>query len=346
MSKTALIFAIILLMLQMPLPVSGNTVIDVIQFGSITEAIESIPPDAGDVTLLLYRSIFDEETDMILQIPADRGITEMIIQPAKGIDRVSLPGLFRICANGIPLTIGKGLDFENGNIYGGACVSEGETVLERSAVTIEGKVAFVFGGGLAENGAYSVVREPQVTIADGGTVYFEVFGGGHAYENGSRVFSESTTVKVDGTADYVLGGGFGEAGGNSSCEQTSVIVSENAKTAVALFSGGSASGEGSVSVVENAKAVLEGRAVSVFSGDFAYGGGVTQLNRASRVEILDTGSAEYAYLGSFASDLGTEAWVNTSELMNCGTVVDVFERSQTADNARAGTLITANFPCK
>ena len=314
-------------------------------YGSITEMINAIPENAGLVTLRLWRSIF-EESDAILEIPADRGITGIIFEPDEGIEHIALPGLFRICANGIPLTLSEGLVFENGNIYGGACVSEGEAHLERSEVTVKGEVAFVFGGGFAENGALSVVDEPSVVVSETGSVYFEAFGGGHAYGSGSRVASVNTNVQINGTADYVLGGGFGEDGGTSECEQTFVTMAENARAGVALFSGGSASGKGSTSIVENAKALLYGSAASAFSGDFALNGGITKMNQSSRLEILTTGTAKYVYMGSLASDPGSDAWVNTSELMNCGSVTEIYKKSQSADNAEARTVITAHFPCQ
>ena len=314
-------------------------------YGSITEMINAIPENAGSVTIRLWRSIFDEN-DAILEIPEDRGITGITFVPDEGIEHITLPGLFRICANGIPLTIGEGLVFENGNIYGGACASEGESHLKRSEVIIKGEVAFVFGGGFAENGALSIVDEPSVVVSETGSVYFEAFGGGHAYGSGSRVASVNTNVQINGLADYVLGGGFGEDGGTSECEQTFVTMEENARAGVALFSGGSASGEGSISIVENAKALLHGRAASAFSGDLALNGGITKMNQSSRLEILKTGTAEYVYMGSLASDPGSDAWVRTSELMNCGTVTEIYKKSQSADHAEAQTVITAHFPCQ
>ena len=326
------------------LPAGADFSACVADYGSITETLNAIPQDAGRVTIRLWRSIFEEQ-DGSLEIPADRGITEIRFEPDEYIPRVALPDLYRICANGIPLTIGEGLVFENASIYGGACVSEGETKLDRSSVTIEGQVAFAFGGGLAENGARSTVTEPSLTVAENGIVFFEAFGGGHAYGSGSRVFSDKTNVLIDGTADYALGGGFAEEGGQSSCENAFVHVSENAKVAVALFTGGSAAGGESRSWVESGKAVLAGRAVSAFSGDFAFGGGVTVLNADSRLEILGSGSSDSVYMGSFASDPGSDAFVNTSELMICGEVRDLFKRSQSSDGGEAKTLFTALFPC-
>ena len=345
LSKYNLFYAMILLMFISVLPAAGDFDVCVYDYGSITETLNAIPENAGNVTIRLWRSVFTDE-DALLEIPADRGITAITFQPDEGIERIALPGLFRICANGVPLTIGEGLIFENGNIYGGACTAEGEAHLDRSILNIEGEAAFVFGGGFAENGAVSTVLETSVTVNPKGTVYYETFGGGHAYGENSRVSAESASVHINGTAAYVLGGGLGEEGGTSECENTFVHIAENALAEVALFSGGSAAGAGSRSVVENAKAVIEGRAVSAFSGDFASGGGETKLNRASRLEILSSGSSDYVYLGSFATDPGSDAWVNTAEVMSCGVTKEIYRKSQSADNAEAKTLITALFPCE
>ena len=345
LSKVTLIYCLILLMFLFCLPVRGDFDACVYEYGSITETLNAIPENAGNVTIRLWRSVFTEE-DSLLEIPADRGITKITFEPDEGIDRIALSDLYRICANGVPLTIAEGLIFENGNIYGGACVSEGEIHLDHSLLNIEGDAAFVFGGGFAENGAVSTVRETSVVVGRSGTVYYEVFGGGHAYGENSRVSVETTSVQIDGTAAYVLGGGFGEEGGTSECETTFTKITESALAEVALFSGGSASGTGSCSIVGNAKAVIDGRAASAFSGDFASGGGMTELNQASRLEISSSGSSDYVYMGSFATDPGSDARVNTSEVMSCGITKEIYRKSQSSNNAEAKTLITALFPCQ
>ena len=321
---------------------SGDFTVDTAGFESIGSALETVPESAGSVTVLLHSGVNDE----IVSVPTDRGITDIQFLPAEDGGTVSLPGIARICANGIPFVLGEGIILENAGIYGGECVSGTEKSLKTSSLTIFGLAGFVFGGGFSEKAGLSVVSEPSVILTKTGSVLYEVFGGGHAYGEGSRVSSDKKSVLVEGDADYVLGGGYAEEGGISDCGQTYVSVSEDGSVPVALFSGGSAAGTGSVSSVENAKAVIEGKAASAFSGDFAYGGGLTKINQASRLEILVPGSVENAYMGSFASDPGSDAFVNTAELMNCGETGTVIQRSQSADNASAKTLITALFPCE
>ena len=344
MSKYCCLLLIILLMLCFALPVSADTVLNSADFGSIAEALDAIPADAGNIDLLLAAGVFAPD-DARLEIPADRGITALRMLPADRTAPVSLPDLERICANGIPLEIGEGLEFENGSIYGGACVSKGETVIESSSVTVAGTVGFVFGGGFAENGGTSIVKKTAVTVSEGALVYYEVFGAGHAYGEGSRVSSDSAAASLDGTTDYLLGAGFAEDGGHSECGETSLLVSESGNVAVALFGGGSAAGAGSLSSVGNTLARLSGKAHWTFPGDFAFGGGETRLDRAGRVEILSEGSVVNAYQGSFASDPGSKSSVNTAELMNCGTAELVIDRGQASDGGSVNTMITAVFPC-
>ena len=345
MSKnTILLITVSLIFLFAVMPVFADWALDAGEFESISAALESIPDDAGIVTLKIS-SLNLKENDDVLNLPAEHGITEFLILPADGAENVFLPGITRICANGIPLTIGKGVWMENASIYGGACVSEGECQLDQTSITLSGMAAFVFGGGFAENGAVSTVREPSVTVTESGSILFEAFGSGHAYGPDSRVFSENTHLQILGSADYALGCGLAEDGGQSECQQTSVTVSEGGKIPVALFSGGSAVGTGSISDVETAAAVLEGSANWAFSGDFAYGGGMTRINGYSRLDILNSGVSEIAYMGSFSSDEGSDAFVNTSELMNCGTVGQINRTGQSSDQGSEKTLIPAQFSC-
>ena len=324
--------------------VSGEFVIETDEYASVTEALAAIPMDSETVTLKLSKSnLKDNETS--IDLPYDRNIKEIIIIHDDNISEASFPLVERICANGVPLTIGEGITLENTSIYGGRCVSGEDASLESASLTISGKVGFVFGGGLATDGGRSDVAETSVTLTKSGLVYYEIFGGGHAHGSGSSASAESTTLKISGTSDYVLGGGFAEEGGSAECGSTFITTEEGSSVPVALFTGGSASGTGSLSAVENAKALVAGNANWAFSGDFAFGGGKTMLNLASRLEILPSGSTEIAYMGSFASDEGSDALVNTAELMVCGEASRIVQDSQTADNGKALTQVKALFPC-
>ena len=345
MSKFTVLLIVFLLMLCSFGFASGDLVIEADDHASVSEALASIPMDPGIVTLKIFKHNL-KDTDAELYVPDDRNIKEIIFTVSDNDPVVSLPEIARICANGVPLTIGEGLVIENASIYGGSCVSGDKVQLESSSLTISGTVGFVFGGGFAEGGGRSEVKETSITLTKTGTAYYEIFGGGHAFGKSSRVFSENTDVRIEGTADYVLGGGFAEAGGYSECTQTNVTTGESSNIPVALFSGCSASGSGSLSTVGNAKAVVNGIANWAFSGDFAFGGGETRLEHATRLEILSSGRSQIAYMGSFSSDPGSDAFVNTSELMSCGETGQIVKDSQSADGGKARTLIKAFFPCE
>lgn len=345
MSKYSKIVELILLILCIKFScVSADLTLEASDLGSVSEALAAVSENAGEVTLRISLENL-KENDSKLEIPADRGITGITLLPADETKTLSLPGIERICANGVPLTIGNGIVLENASIYGGACVSGTDIRLETSSVTILGTVGFVFGGGFAENGGSSAVSETSVTIAEGALVYYEVFGGGHAAGTGSRAASDQTKISLLGTTDYLLGAGFAEDGGSSECTRTSVLIGETGDVEVALFAGGSAAGKGSRSSVDNSFARLEGFAHWAFPGDFAFGGGETRLERAGRLEISSAGSAVNAYIGSFSSDSGSSAWMNTAELMNCGTVELVIKRGEGTDGGSAKTMIMADFPC-
>ena len=332
---------LMLFFLSRIMSVSAEFTVNAADHGSIAGALDAIPENAGEV--IVYLAPGAPETD--ISIPADRGISSLQFLPAEGAERVLVTGSLRICANGVPFTLGEGIQMPDASIYGGNCASEGEHSLEKTSVTIAGAAGFVFGGSFAENGASVSTAETSVTVTETGLVYYEVFGGGHAFGSGSRTSSEYTAVNVMGTTDYALGGGFAENGAHSEVTRTEMFIAETANIPVALFTGGSASGTGSLSILDNAKAVLEGYANWAFSGDFAFNGGETRLTRSSRLEITASGGSEQAYLGSFSSAPGSLATVNTSELMNCGTVSRIIKDGQSTDGGQATTQVPANFPC-
>lgn len=343
-ARFTLFAGLILCYLLSVLPAAADVTLNAGDFSTLNEALTSLPRDAGRVTLLLPAGLtVTQEPELIL--PEDRGITELVLASAEEGTAAVMNGLIRICANGIPLTVGRDIRMDDVSLYGGACKSQGQSQLNSASVTVEGTVGFVFGGGFAENGALAYVDETSVTVEKGALVYYEVFGGGHASGAGSMAASRKTAVVMDGTSDYVLGGGFAEDGGTAVCEETSVLIGETGDVEVALFAGGSASGEGGSSTVRNTLAQLYGYAHWAFPGDFAFGGGKTQTDGSGRLEILPTGSSVNAYLGSFASDPGSSAYMYTAELMNCGSVELVFDRGQGTDGGTVKTTIPANFPC-
>ncbi len=341
--KQSVIFLTLVLILAAAFPAAADFYLNASDYASAADAVAAIPEDAGSVTFYFDSLCAWKDS---LTIPRNRGIASLRMIPAEGVKTASVPALIRIFADGIPLSIGAGMVMNETSVYGGTYSSAGCTVTVSTSVTCAGAVGYIFGGSLSEDGGCAEVQNAAVVIEPGGTVFYEVFGGGHAAGEGSVSNVGTSSVSHAGSADYVLGGGFAEYGGSVSVTQTHVSVTESGSVEVALFAGGSAVDEGSLAAVENSLAVLDGTANWAFPGDFAFGAGETRTEKAGRLEISATGHAGSAFIGSFASDENTYAVIDTAELMNCGTADSVISRSLSADGGRAETLHVANFACR
>ena len=341
--KQSIFLLVIVLILAAAIPAAADFSLNASDYASAADAAAAIPTDAGEVTF--YFDSLCEWSDS-LTIPKNKGITSLRMVPADGVEKASVPSLKSIFADGVPLYIGAGMVMNETSVYGGV-YSEKECVMTpATSVTCAGAVGYIFGGSLSEDSGCAEVENAAVVIEPGGVVYYEVFGGGHAAGEGAVSNVGTASVTHAGSSDYVLGGGFAEYGGNVSVNQANVTVTEEGSVEVALFAGGSAVDEGSLATVTNSLAILNGRANWAFPGDFAFGAGETRTEEAGRLEISSTGSAGSAFIGSFASDEGSHALIDTAELQNCGTVDTIISHSQSADGGNAETLNVAKFECK
>ena len=143
MSKLYKFYFLFILIFLIISKASGDCELTLSLPDTAVEALKTLPENTGSLTLRLGAEFRDSE----IVIPADRGITDVTLAPENEGKTTSLPGIMRICANGIPLTVAEGLDLENASLYGGSCVSGEEFALESSSLTIFGKICFVFGGG-------------------------------------------------------------------------------------------------------------------------------------------------------------------------------------------------------
>lgn len=341
--KQSIILLTIAILLAAAFPAAADFHLNASDYASAEDAAAAIPENAGAVTFF-----FDSlcEWNGTLTIPRNRGIDSLRLVPAEGVKTASVPSLISIFAEGIPLYIGAGMVMNETSIYGGTYSAAGCAELGSASVTSAGAVGYIFGGSLAEDGGCAEVLNTEVVIEPEGIVFYEVFGGGHAAGEGSVSNVSQSSVTHAGSSDYVLGGGFAEYGGSVTVTQANAAVTESGSVEVALFAGGSAVDEGSLSVVENSLAVLEGRANWAFPGDFAFGAGMTRTEKAGRLEISAAGHAGSAFIGSFASDENSYAVIDTAELMNCGSADSIISHSLSADGGKAETLHTANFACR
>ncbi len=341
--KQSIILTIIVLILAAAIPAAADFNLNASDYASAAEAVSAIPADAGEVTITFDASC---EWNDSLTIPRNKGITSLRMVPADGVAKASVPSLVSVFANGVPLTIGAGMFMNETSVYGGMYSAKECVMTLSTSVTCAGAVGYIFGGSLSEDTGCAEVENASVVIEPEGVVYYEVFGGGHAAGEGAVSNVGTTSVTHAGSSDYVLGGGFAEYGGNVSVKQANVTVTEAGSVEVALFAGGSAVDEGSLSTVTNSLAILNGRANWAFPGDFAFGAGETRTEESGRLKISAAGSAGSAFIGSFASDEGSHALIDTAELQNCGTVDNTISHSQSSDGGNAETLNVARFECK
>lgn len=324
-----------------------DTILKISELKSITGALAAIPQQAENVVILLDARPSEKEA-VAIGIPTDKGIKSLSIEKTEEMSPVMIRGIDAIYANGIPFTLGAGILLKESSLYGGAHASAGETVeVASSLLRCLGQAGYLFGGGFAEGGGHSrVTGESRVELGKEAVVFYELFGGGHAAGEGSVEESGSSRVLVQGTADYVLGGSFAEAGASVSCGASDITIEASGQVLVGLFGGGSASGTGSRSVTGSARIQLHGEAEMAFCGDFAFGGGTASLLQSGRLEVLQGAHCREAVAGSFAVDQGSQAEIDTAELMICGSADTLTLQSHSASGSQARTRQSANFPCR
>lgn len=288
---------------------------------SVSQALASLPADAGSVTILVSAASSSKD-DALLILPSDKGITSLIIKTAAADENVSLPEVIECYANGIPLTIEEGVSLPNGSVFGGGYAPPNASAVVASAdITVNGNAAYVYGGGKALEGSRSIVTgNAHVWIGPAARIYWEVFGGGLASGSGSFASVESTSVEIFGTVDYALGGSSAQDGGAAKVvKESALTVQPSGRVAIAAFGGGSARGSGSLLESADTLVVVHGQAGWVFGGDFAYQGGETALNGTASVEITREGSVREVYGGSFATDAESKAIVRETKIRVDGT---------------------------
>lgn len=291
------------------------------EINSLTQALASLPDDAGEVTIQIASQLKAEEDARVI-VPSDKGITSLTIETPPGVEDVSLLQVVELYANGIPLTIGEGIVMPNGSIFGGAFADlYSSATVESTNLNIFGSAAYVYGGGKAFEGSRSVVRGlAEVEIGPNSRIYWEVFGGGLATGKDSFASVQATSVSIHGKADYALGGGSAQDGGATRVEtQSQIRLYPEGSVLIALFGGGSAQGAGSLVQSAGAKLTVSGTAGWVFGGDFAYQAGETVMNGLASVELTKEGTARELYGGSFATDENSKASVNETTVQVFGT---------------------------
>lgn len=302
---------------------------------SLSRTIKAIPEHGGDVKILIDAPLTGEEDSYLMALQY-RDIASLTIGTKVP---VVIDNILELYAWGIPLTIGENIDLRNCSIYGGGAAQTGESLsFDQTDITLNGSAAFVFGGGFADGGGECTVDSGSVHTGADSTVYYEIFGGGFAHGSGSVSVTRSARVYVSGESDYVLGGGFAEAGGTALGEEAEIVLGEGAIVNIALFGGCSAAGSESTAKIGEGITLVNGYAHWAFGGDFAYDGGKTMTDRLQKLTVGSNGHCASLYLGSFSSGEGSSADVDTSELHIDG--------NGRADELTAGCLPTDGGKCR
>ncbi len=203
------------------MPVEGSRVED------LQAAMDALSADAGHVKLVLRNRLFSTVRDgVVLSVPADKGIDSLTLAyEGEGMAYISIykttsnignPDFFYFFANGVPLTIDKGVTFGTPH----AVTGPGMTNMDY----YQGDIA-LFGGG---NG--TDVASTSITVNEGGGVNAAIYGGGlNGKVNGG------VSITAHGGYRAIYGGGLASPGADSAdvCADVAgkvTIVADNNET--------------------------------------------------------------------------------------------------------------------
>lgn len=308
------------------------------EYETISAALKAIPIGTAEVTLRFRSTLANAQQDSIISIPELEQLQSVRFEADLSESELDEGRTFRadsvyyVYANGVPLSIGAGIELPNASIFGASSASgKALSSVESTQLSIGGKVANVYGGGYASGGGTAFVSGlASVRIEPAGEVYWKVCGGGLAEGGGSTASVAETNVVIGGKVSYGFGGGAAELGGrNSVTIQSALELSESGKASVALFGGGLASDLNSR--YESADTIIRilGEAAWIFGGDYAFAGGSTELFGVATSEIRPDARVSELYAGSFAIDPDSQA-VIASAFVTGGEIAAKYTPSSVA----------------
>ena len=184
------------------------TVGDSGQYKTLSEAVQHIPSNAGNVTIRMFSDT--EEPQAGVSVPIGRGITSLRITSDSSAGRTVWPrdrSVWFFC-NGIPLIIDRTVTFSKMTmIMGGYVTYAGHSVeAPESTIIIDGKAYWVYAGGQSDREGYSSTVNKALVIVNGEAD--RVYAGGRAIY-GETIVRDATVI-VNGTANEVYCSGFTE----------------------------------------------------------------------------------------------------------------------------------------
>ncbi len=299
---------------------------------TLSEAFEQLPENSGDTRILVQGNLTGEP-NVSLSIPTNKGITSLTIENSAQDTPVTIEPVIEIFANGIPFVLGENVSLPNAWIFGGMlAINSTIRTVPQTSLTILGSAAYVVGGGAANSGGRSVVTgSTEVILGSQGIVFWQLFGGGYALGKRSIAEIRISNVEIFGKADYVLGGGLAKENGRTIVrERANATINPGGSAAIALFGGGNAVGEGSISETEAANATIYGTAAWAFGGDFTFQGGQSLIPGTAEITVAESGSVNALYGGSFATDKNSRSEVAKTVLNVAGSVGTVTSEGETS----------------
>ena len=164
---------------------------------TIDDVWRGLSENSGSIRILFDKIESLEETQ-IIQIPDNKGITEVILDSEK--KHMVHAYNVRLYANGIPLTVSENVTFIGLTVFGGGyAIGNTEKIIPESNVSIYGSVYDVYAGGeirgAGANQGRSIVNNANISVY--GTVVHNVYGGGYAVGNGSISHVEESHLFLD-----------------------------------------------------------------------------------------------------------------------------------------------------
>ena len=161
------------------------TVGDSGQYKTLSEAVQHIPSNAGNVTIRMFSDT--EEPQAGVSVPIGRGITSLRITSDSSAGRTVWPrdrSVWFFC-NGIPLIIDRTVTFSKMTmIMGGYVTYAGHSVeAPESTIIIDGKAYWVYAGGQSDREGYSSTVNKALVIVNGEAD--RVYAGGRAIYRGN-----------------------------------------------------------------------------------------------------------------------------------------------------------------
>ena len=176
----------------------------------------------------------------------------------------------------------------------------------------------------------------SVTLASyTGSPVTVVMGGSVICANGIPLTVDQNVSLTNG---FLVGGACNAQPGTVSVEDSVLFVNGSADF---VIGGGLAMGSGVVSSVKNVNIIINGSAGTVHGGGYAFNGGTADVSVLADLILTQTGNVGNAlYGGGYAAGAGSNAPVSAAHVIALGTVGNLYQNSGMAEMGGSAALGT------